>query len=92
MEYRFPDNTSLYFNPYSGQVSTKFPSSAPDCRGGILADEMGLGKTVMMLALLTSHRRTPPKKTNKKLATKNFLPPKNKLAGTLVILPVSLLS
>jgi len=52
-QYKFPDNTDLFFNPYSGQVSTKFPNGAPDCKGGILADEMGLGKTVMMIALIT---------------------------------------
>ena len=50
------DNSSLYFNPYSGQVSTNFPRTGPDFRGGILADEMGLGKTVMMLSLIHSHK------------------------------------
>ncbi|EAR86636.2 SNF2 family amine-terminal protein (macronuclear) [Tetrahymena thermophila SB210] len=47
----------LYFNPYSGQVSTQFPRAQSDCRGGILADEMGLGKTVMMLSLIHSNKR-----------------------------------
>ncbi|KAL4474868.1 hypothetical protein ABPG74_001564 [Tetrahymena malaccensis] len=47
----------LYFNPYSGQVSTSFPRAQSDCRGGILADEMGLGKTVMMLSLIHSNKR-----------------------------------
>ncbi|KAL4512333.1 hypothetical protein ABPG72_005335 [Tetrahymena utriculariae] len=47
----------LYFNPYSGQVSTQFPRAQSDCRGGVLADEMGLGKTVMMLSLIHSNKR-----------------------------------
>ncbi|KRX00260.1 P-loop containing nucleoside triphosphate hydrolase [Pseudocohnilembus persalinus] len=48
---------SLYFNSYSGQVSTKLPRSSIQCYGGILADEMGLGKTVMMLSLIISNKK-----------------------------------
>ena len=55
-EYLLSDNTSLYFNPYTGQLSIILPQASPECKGGILADEMGLGKTVMMIALVHSHR------------------------------------
>ncbi|KIY73614.1 hypothetical protein CYLTODRAFT_416990 [Cylindrobasidium torrendii FP15055 ss-10] len=42
----------FYFNPYSGELSLKFPKSERTCRGGILADEMGMGKTIMLSALI----------------------------------------
>ena len=39
------DDSMLYFNPFSGEISVDFPELKV-CKGGILADEMGLGKTV----------------------------------------------
>jgi DNA repair protein RAD5 len=46
----------FYTNPYSGDLSLKFPAQEQHCLGGILADEMGLGKTIQMLSLIHSHR------------------------------------
>lgn len=58
-QYKIPDQKQyyIYFNPYSGQVSTTFPRAQAYCRGGILADEMGLGKTVMMISLIHSNKK-----------------------------------
>ncbi|CED83673.1 dna repair protein rad5 [Phaffia rhodozyma] len=36
----------FYYNPYSGELSLKFPRVDQVCRGGILADSMGMGKTL----------------------------------------------
>jgi DNA repair protein RAD5 len=47
---------SLYVNPYSGELSLKFPVQEQNCLGGILADEMGLGKTIEMMSLIHSHK------------------------------------
>ncbi|KAL9612498.1 MAG: hypothetical protein Q9167_002929, partial [Letrouitia subvulpina] len=46
----------FYVNPYSGELSLKFPEQEQHCLGGILADEMGLGKTIEMLSLIHSHK------------------------------------
>ncbi|CUS09742.1 unnamed protein product [Tuber aestivum] len=51
---------NFYVNPYSGELSLKFPKQEQNCLGGILADEMGLGKTVEMLSLIHTHRPEPP--------------------------------
>lgn len=67
-----PDQESFYLNPYSGELSLKFPAQEQNCLGGILADgkilcpcstklrlnilEMGLGKTIEMLSLMHSHK------------------------------------
>ena len=50
------DQDSFYVNPYSGELSLKFPVQEQHCLGGILADEMGLGKTIEMMSLIHSHR------------------------------------
>ncbi|EPE26055.1 P-loop containing nucleoside triphosphate hydrolase [Glarea lozoyensis ATCC 20868] len=47
---------SLYVNPYSGELSLRFPVQEQNCLGGILADEMGLGKTIEMMSLIHSHK------------------------------------
>ncbi|RPA95244.1 hypothetical protein L873DRAFT_1837266 [Choiromyces venosus 120613-1] len=51
---------SFYLNPYSGELSLKFPKQEHNCLGGILADEMGLGKTIEMLSLIHTHYPDPP--------------------------------
>lgn len=107
-EYVLKDNTHLYFNPYTGQVSKEIPKAAPDCLGGILADEMGLGKTVMMIALLHSHKYDREDKTIfKKQAEKkrklnagaagqssitSAMKSPLKPAGTLIVVPVTLIA
>lgn len=93
----------FYVNPYSGELSLKFPVQEQHCLGGILADEMGLGKTIEMMSLIHSHKsevairlqgsRSGP-------STVNALPrlPENSSAvepapcTTLVVAPMSLLS
>jgi len=52
----FSHQPTFYVNPYSGELSLKFPRQNQHCLGGILADEMGLGKTIQMLSLVHSHR------------------------------------
>ena len=47
---------AFYVNPYSGELSLKFPVQEQHCLGGILADEMGLGKTIEMMSLIHSHK------------------------------------
>ncbi|KAG9233775.1 putative DNA repair protein rad-5 [Amylocarpus encephaloides] len=47
---------SFYVNPYSGELSLKFPVQEQNCLGGILADEMGLGKTIEMMSLVHSQK------------------------------------
>jgi hypothetical protein len=39
------DGTLLYFNNFTGGLTTEFINIKPS-RGGILADEMGLGKII----------------------------------------------
>ncbi|KAI5305591.1 hypothetical protein KEM56_003964 [Ascosphaera pollenicola] len=46
----------FYVNPYSGELSLKFPAQEQHCLGGILADEMGLGKTIEMMSLIHTHK------------------------------------
>jgi DNA repair protein RAD5 len=53
---RIVDQDSFYVNPYSGELSLKFPVQEQHCLGGILADEMGLGKTIEMMSLIHSHK------------------------------------
>lgn len=81
-EFELENGFRLFFNPYSGQVSIEIPLANADCKGGILADEMGLGKTVMMLSLIHANRPETDGMARKK---------KSK-AGTLVIVPLTLLS
>ncbi|CAZ85852.1 unnamed protein product [Tuber melanosporum] len=87
----------FYVNPYSGELSLKFPKQEQNCLGGILADEMGLGKTIEMLSLIHTHRPEPSGPT---------LPPANSFGRlqrqsegvvsapltTLVVAPMSLLA
>ncbi|OXH42039.1 DNA repair protein RAD5 [Cryptococcus neoformans] len=56
-----PDSTrKFYWNPYSGELSLKFPTSKNLSRGGILADAMGMGKTCMMASLIHTNREEKP--------------------------------
>ncbi|KAK6526903.1 DNA helicase rad5 [Arthrobotrys megalospora] len=89
----------FYVNPYSGELSLKFPVQEQNCLGGILADEMGLGKTIEMLSLIHSNRIEPEAASGPD--SKPFsLPrlPKNSDVvepapyTTLVVAPMSLLS
>ncbi|KAH8835605.1 SNF2 family N-terminal domain-containing protein [Flagelloscypha sp. PMI_526] len=53
------DDKPFYFNPYSGELSLKFPRAERNCRGGILAD-VGMGKTIMLSALIQTNRTPDP--------------------------------
>ena len=120
-QYILNDESHLFFNPYSGQVSVETPHSNANCKGGILADEMGLGKTVMMISLFHSHKNPQINgnitseqyfksltsslsiskdidnnneidKRKKLRNDKNPLNNKPKYAGTIIIVPLTLLS
>ncbi|XP_065870034.1 uncharacterized protein [Euphorbia lathyris] len=55
----FLDNCStMFYNPFSGNVSLCPEFSSSNIFGGILADEMGMGKTVEVLACLFAHRKS----------------------------------
>ncbi|EWC48529.1 DNA repair protein rad-5 [Drechslerella stenobrocha 248] len=89
----------FYVNPYSGELSLKFPVQEQNCLGGVLADEMGLGKTIEMLSLVHSNRNEPETNSGSDRKPLN-LPrlPKNSDTvepapyTTLVVAPMSLLS
>ncbi|KAF3930754.1 hypothetical protein ABW19_dt0210620 [Dactylella cylindrospora] len=89
----------FYVNPYSGELSLKFPVQEQNCLGGILADEMGLGKTIQMLSLIHTNRNEPEPALASDSRTFS-LPrlPKNSDViepapyTTLVVAPMSLLS
>ncbi|KAI8388160.1 SNF2 family N-terminal domain-containing protein [Radiomyces spectabilis] len=93
-EYPFPKDpdaplnqqlpSHFYFNPYSGELSLRFPESKQQERGGILADEMGLGKTIEILSLIHTNRFQPhsPLPSNHPNASPT----------TLIICPMSLLA
>ncbi|WVQ72424.1 hypothetical protein IAR50_001976 [Cryptococcus sp. DSM 104548] len=54
-----PDpSRKFYWNPYSGELTLRFPTSKNLSRGGILADAMGMGKTCMMASLIHTNRQT----------------------------------
>ena len=98
-EYLLTDGTHIYFNPYTGQISKELPRAAPDCLGGILADEMGLGKTVMMISLILTHPYTKNDDTifkrnaeKKRKLNPGALNSALKPAGTLIVVPVTLLA
>jgi DNA repair protein RAD5 len=115
-EYAWPikdfDNNELpvvvnqekfYVNPYSGELSLKFPVQEQHCLGGILADEMGLGKTIEMMSLIHSHKSEIAMKIealSSGLSSVNNLPrlPANSSSvepapcTTLVVAPMSLLA
>ncbi|KAK9476204.1 SNF2 family N-terminal domain-containing protein [Lipomyces japonicus] len=77
---------SFYLNPYSGELSLKFPRMQKTSLGGILADEMGLGKTISTMALIHSSKHGP---------ANSSVPSSGKPFAsntTLVVAPMSLLS
>ncbi|KAF3216892.1 DNA helicase rad5 [Orbilia oligospora] len=89
----------FYVNPYSGDLSLKFPVQEQNCLGGILADEMGLGKTIEMLSLIHSNRNEPDTAsgTDSKPFSLPRLPKSSDVVEpapytTLVVAPMSLLS
>ncbi|XP_052201128.1 uncharacterized protein LOC127807364 isoform X2 [Diospyros lotus] len=49
--------STVFYNPFSGNVSLHPERSSSHVFGGILADEMGLGKTVELLACIFAHRK-----------------------------------
>ncbi|KAE8444906.1 DNA repair protein rad5 [Mollisiaceae sp. DMI_Dod_QoI] len=97
------DQNKFYVNPYSGELSLKFPVQEQHCLGGILADEMGLGKTIEMMSLIHSHKSEIAmklEKMNTAVTSVNSLPrlPANSSnveyapCTTLVVAPMSLLA
>ncbi|XP_020086038.1 E3 ubiquitin-protein ligase SHPRH isoform X1 [Ananas comosus] len=52
-------NSTMFYNPFNGNVSLHPEFSSSYVSGGILADEMGLGKTVELLACIFAHRKPP---------------------------------
>lgn len=93
----------FYVNPYSGELSLRFPVQEQHCLGGILADEMGLGKTIEMMSLIHSHKSELAMKlqgARNGPTSVNALPrlPENSSAvesapcTTLVVAPMSLLA
>ncbi|KAK6533484.1 DNA helicase rad5 [Orbilia ellipsospora] len=89
----------FYVNPYSGELSLKFPVQEQNCLGGILADEMGLGKTIEMLSLIHSNRNEPEVSSASESRAFNLprLPKSSDIVEpapytTLVVAPMSLLS
>lgn len=83
-EYTLQSGKKLYINSCTGQISITFPQAGELCKGGILADEMGLGKTVMMISLIHTSPK-PFRNTCKKVKKSNE-------GGTLIILPLSLIT
>ncbi|XP_057989897.1 uncharacterized protein LOC110633932 isoform X2 [Hevea brasiliensis] len=58
MPVNFLDSGStMFYNPFSGNISLFPEFTSPYIFGGILADEMGLGKTVELLACIFAHRK-----------------------------------
>ncbi|KAF3910931.1 hypothetical protein ABW20_dc0109639 [Dactylellina cionopaga] len=89
----------FYVNPYSGELSLKFPIQEQNCLGGVLADEMGLGKTIEMLSLIHSNRNEPelPLASDSRALNLPRLPKNSDVVEpapytTLVVAPMSLLS
>ncbi|CAL5322829.1 unnamed protein product [Camellia sinensis] len=50
-------SSTMFYNPFSGNVSLHPEYSSSYVFGGILADEMGLGKTVELLACIFAHQK-----------------------------------
>lgn len=82
-----PGEDKFYVNPYSGELSTKFPVQEQNCPGGILADEMGLGKTIEMLSLIHSNLSTDETPNDGSQDGVRSSP-----KATLIVAPTSLLS
>jgi len=94
---RVPGYDKFYVNPYSGEISLKFPVQEQNCLGGVLADEMGLGKTIEMLSLIHSHRpeivpRGPQTSMNLPRLPKSNSTVESAPHTTLVVAPMSLLA
>ncbi|PGH11872.1 hypothetical protein AJ80_06937 [Polytolypa hystricis UAMH7299] len=91
----------FYVNPYSGELTLKFPVQEQNCLGGILADEMGLGKTIEMLSLMHSNKTevipvATPEESPLSAASRLLNLPAGETVEapytTLVVAPTSLLS
>ncbi|EGR32380.1 snf2 superfamily rad5 protein, putative [Ichthyophthirius multifiliis] len=101
-EYAVQGDFSLFFNPFSGQISVKIPKNGGrKCRGGILADEMGLGKTIMVLSLIhygKFWRENMLKNEDQSLSEDEDVEfqdkkkKKEKKGNTLIVMPVTLIS
>ncbi|KAJ3187181.1 DNA helicase rad5 [Gaertneriomyces sp. JEL0708] len=50
------ESRTIWYCPYTDEVTLTFPNALNSTRGGILADEMGLGKTIQMLSLVHVNR------------------------------------
>lgn len=90
---------SFYVNPYSGELSLKFPTQDQHCLGGVLADEMGLGKTIECLSLIHTNKSDIAKALDEaaSLTQKLHRQPKGDTiefapCTTLVVAPMSLLA
>ncbi|KAF9956368.1 DNA helicase rad5 [Modicella reniformis] len=95
-ETKSDEPAKYYFNPYSSELSLKFPTSDQACRGGILADEMGLGKTIEILSLVHANRMDKssldtPEAAFSRLTTCNSMQ-RRMSPTTLIVCPMSLLS
>ncbi|KZZ94620.1 DNA repair protein rad5 [Ascosphaera apis ARSEF 7405] len=86
----------FYLNPYSGELSLKFPAQEQHCLGGILADEMGLGKTIEMMSLIHTHRLSEMEVSewteNKRFSSYGLQEVTPAPYTTLVVAPMSLLA
>ena len=51
-EYLLADKTSLYFNPFTGQVCIQVPKSVNDCSGGIMVNMSLVAKAEMVSTLV----------------------------------------
>ncbi|KAI6245122.1 DNA repair protein rad5 [Erysiphe necator] len=94
---QIPNEDKFFVNPYSGELSLKFPVQEQKCFGGILADEMGLGKTIEMMSLIHTHKSidlnipnlipTPDDSIMKISSSQNLAS-----STTLIVAPMSLLA
>ena len=99
------EQPTFYVNPYSGELSLRFPRQGQHCLGGILADEMGLGKTIQMLSLIHTHKSDAAiaaRQSHRTVSSVNQLPRLPSVQAreaisdapctTLVVAPMSLLA
>ncbi|RKF65283.1 DNA repair protein rad5 [Erysiphe neolycopersici] len=95
-----PNQDKFYVNPYSGELSLKFPVQEQKCLGGILADEMGLGKTIEMMSLIHTNKSSYTntlglEPCSNKFLTKLPINQNDKIfapSTTLIVAPMSLLA